>query len=127
MKNQLQPTQFLLYKSENGRIKVDVLVQDETVWLTQEQMAGLFGRDRTVISKHIKNIFQEGELIRNAVVAKYWVTEVAYRVIDECLQLHGGYGCMNEYLVARMYADARIQRIYGGTSEIMNEVIARSL
>ncbi|AFV97817.1 MULTISPECIES: virulence RhuM family protein [unclassified Sulfuricurvum] len=62
MKNQLQPTQFLLYKSENGKIKVDVLLQDETVWLTQEQMAGLFGRDRTVITKHINNIFKEGEL-----------------------------------------------------------------
>jgi hypothetical protein len=65
------PTQFLLYKGENGKIKVDVLVQDETVWLTQEQMAELFGRDRTVISKHIKNIFQEGELDENVVSAKF--------------------------------------------------------
>ncbi|NWF67086.1 MAG: virulence RhuM family protein [Campylobacterales bacterium] len=62
MNNQLQRTKFLLYKSENGKIKVDVLVQDETVWLTQEQMAELFGRDRTVITKHINNIFKEGEL-----------------------------------------------------------------
>lgn len=62
MNNQLQPTQFLLYKAENGKIKVDVLVQDETVWLTQEQMAELFGRDRTVVTKHINNIFKEGEL-----------------------------------------------------------------
>lgn len=54
--------QFLLYKSENGKIKVDVLVQNETVWLTQEQMAELFGRDRTVVTKHINNIFKEGEL-----------------------------------------------------------------
>lgn len=62
MKHQLQATQFLLYKSENGNIKVDVLVQNETVWLTQEQMGELFGRDRTVITKHINNIFKEGEL-----------------------------------------------------------------
>jgi len=62
MKKQLQPTPFLLYKSENGNIKVDVLVQNETVWLTQEQMGELFGRDRTVITKHISNIFKEGEL-----------------------------------------------------------------
>ncbi|MEA2028567.1 MAG: RhuM family protein [Campylobacterota bacterium] len=62
MNNQTQPTQFLLYKSENGHIKIDVLIQDETVWLTQEQMSELFGRDRTVITKHIKNIFNEGEL-----------------------------------------------------------------
>jgi hypothetical protein len=55
-------TQFLIYKPENGKIKVDVLVQNETVWLTQEQMAELFGRDRTVITKHINNIFKEREL-----------------------------------------------------------------
>ncbi|MEY4504514.1 MAG: hypothetical protein RL154_809 [Pseudomonadota bacterium] len=55
-------TKFLIYKSENGKIKVDVLVQNETVWLTQEQMAELFGRDRTVITKHINNIFKEEEL-----------------------------------------------------------------
>jgi acyl-CoA dehydrogenase len=48
-------------------------------------------------------------------------------VLDECLQLFGGYGFMNEYLIARMYADARVQRIYGGTSEIMKEVISRAL
>ncbi len=62
-----------------------------------------------------------------ASMVKLWTSEQQGKVIDECLQLHGGYGCMNEYLVARMYADARIQRIYGGTSEIMKEVIARSL
>ena len=57
-------------------------------------------------------------------MAKLWATETQGRVLDECLQLHGGYGYMNEYLIARMYADARVQRIYGGTSEIMKEVIA---
>jgi alkylation response protein AidB-like acyl-CoA dehydrogenase len=49
------------------------------------------------------------------------------RVVDECLQLHGGYGYMREYPIARMYADARAQRIYGGTNEIMKEIIARTL
>ena len=62
-----------------------------------------------------------------ASMAKLWATEQQGRVIDECLQLFGGYGYMNEYLIARMYTDARIQRIYGGTNEIMKEVIARSL
>ena len=71
MDKQLQTAQFLLYKAENGKIKVDVLIQDETVWLTQEQMAELFGRDRTVISKHIKNIFVEGELDENVVCANF--------------------------------------------------------
>ena len=48
-------------------------------------------------------------------------------MVDECVQLFGGYGYMDEYLVSRLYTDARVQRIYGGTSEIMKEVIARSL
>jgi acyl-CoA dehydrogenase len=62
-----------------------------------------------------------------ASMAKYWVSEVQQEVIDECVQLHGGYGYMNEYLVCRMFADARVQRIYGGTNEIMKEVISRGL
>jgi alkylation response protein AidB-like acyl-CoA dehydrogenase len=63
----------------------------------------------------------------HAAMAKYWCSEAQGRVIDTCLQLHGGYGYMLEYPIARDYADARISRIYGGTSEIMREVIGRSL
>src|SRR5262245_18100576 len=62
-----------------------------------------------------------------ASMAKQWTTELQVRVIDECLQLFGGYGYMNEYPIARMYVDARVQRIYGGTNEIMKELVARSL
>lgn len=62
-----------------------------------------------------------------ASMAKYWVTEMQQEVLDECVQLHGGYGYMNEYLVCRMFTDARVQRIYGGTNEIMKELISRSL
>ncbi len=62
-----------------------------------------------------------------ASMAKLWASEAQGRVLDECLQLFGGYGFMNEYVIARMYADARVQRIYGGTSEIMKEVISRAL
>jgi len=62
-----------------------------------------------------------------ASMVKMWTSEQQGRVVDECLQLHGGYGYMNEYVIARMYVDARIQRIYGGTNEIMKEVIARAL
>ena len=62
-----------------------------------------------------------------ASMAKYWVTETQQEVLDECVQLHGGYGYMNEYLVCRMFTDARVQRIYGGTNEIMKELISRSL
>jgi acyl-CoA dehydrogenase len=60
-------------------------------------------------------------------MAKMWVTDVQCEVVDECLQLHGGYGYMNEYPIARMYADSRVQKIYGGTNEIMKLLIARSL
>jgi acyl-CoA dehydrogenase len=62
-----------------------------------------------------------------ASMAKYWVSDTQQEVLDECVQLHGGYGYMNEYLVCRMFADARVQRIYGGTNEIMKEVISRAL
>lgn len=62
-----------------------------------------------------------------ASMAKYWVSDLQCQVIDECLQLHGGYGYMWEYPIARAWADARVQRIYGGTNEIMKEVIARSM
>jgi acyl-CoA dehydrogenase len=62
-----------------------------------------------------------------ASMAKYWVSDTQQEVLDECVQLHGGYGYMNEYLVCRMFADARVQRIYGGTNEIMKELISRGL
>ena len=62
-----------------------------------------------------------------ASMAKWWISDMQQRVLDECVQLHGGYGYMNEYLVCRMFADSRVQRIYGGTNEIMKEIIARAL
>jgi alkylation response protein AidB-like acyl-CoA dehydrogenase len=62
-----------------------------------------------------------------ASMAKYWTTDLQCKVVDECVQLHGGYGYMWEYPIARAYADARVQRIYGGTNEIMKEVISRSM
>ena len=69
-----------------------------------------------------------GELTaEEASMAKWWCTELQGRVADACVQLHGGYGYMTEYPVARAYADARITRIYGGTTEIMKEIIGRSL
>lgn len=62
-----------------------------------------------------------------AAMAKYWCTELMGRVLDQCLQLHGGYGYTWEYPIARAYADARVHRIYGGSNEIMREIIARTL
>ena len=69
-----------------------------------------------------------GELdAATASMAKYWVTDLQNRLIDDCLQLHGGYGYMDEYPIARMYKDARVARIYGGANEIMKVLIARTL
>ena len=62
-----------------------------------------------------------------ASMAKLWITDTQCRVMDECLQLFGGYGYMKEYPISKLYADSRVQRIYGGTSEVMKEIVARSL
>ena len=70
----------------------------------------------------------KGELdIPTAAMAKYWSSERAQQVADTCLQLHGGYGYMEEYPIARAWTDLRISQIYAGTTEIMKEIIARSL
>ncbi|MEL7210664.1 MAG: acyl-CoA dehydrogenase family protein, partial [Actinomycetota bacterium] len=70
----------------------------------------------------------EGTLTaEDAAMAKWWCTELQQRVVDRGVQLHGGYGYMTEYPIARAYADARITTIYGGTTEIMKEIIGRSL
>jgi long-chain-acyl-CoA dehydrogenase len=69
-----------------------------------------------------------GELTAvDAAKAKWWATELQKEVTDRCLQLHGGYGYMLEYPVGRAYLDARIQTIYGGTTEVMKEIIGRDL
>ena len=66
--------EMLIYQTEDGLTKIDVNMQDETVWLSLEQMADLFQRDKSTISKHIKNIFEVGELVRNSVVANFATT-----------------------------------------------------
>ena len=78
--------------------------------------------------QHCSERLLEGTLdASTASMAKYWVSDTQGEVIDECVQLHGGYGFMNEYPIARMWRDARVQRIYGGTNEIMKLLIARTL
>ena len=75
------------------------------------------------VTRHTK-----GELdVATAAMAKAWLTEGQCEVVDRCLQIFGGYGYTTEYPIARMYADARVQKIYGGTNEIMKELIARAL
>ncbi|MCG7628552.1 acyl-CoA dehydrogenase family protein [Epibacterium sp. MM17-32] len=89
--------------------------------LTKSKVARAFLDDCMV--EHLR-----GDLsVEKAAMAKYWITDTQGAVLDECLQLHGGYGFMQEYAVAEMWTDARVQRIYGGTNEIMKELIARSL
>jgi len=88
---------------------------------TKAHIARVFVDD--CVAKHLK-----GELdVATAAMAKYWTTELQCELIDECLQFHGGYGYMWEYPIARLYADARVQKIYGGTNEIMKELIGRTL
>ena len=66
---------FLIYKSDNQDIKVDVLLHDENIWLTQEQMAQLFGKAKSTINEHIKNIFKDGELVESEVIQKFGISE----------------------------------------------------
>ncbi|MDI3420654.1 acyl-CoA dehydrogenase family protein [Streptomyces luteolus] len=82
---------------------------------------------RTFLDRCIED-HDKGELDAvHASMAKWWATELQKRVADRCLQLHGGYGYMTEYRVAKAFTDGRIQTIYGGTTEIMKEIIGRSL
>jgi alkylation response protein AidB-like acyl-CoA dehydrogenase len=78
--------------------------------------------DQCILELNAKKLTPE-----KASMSKYWTTDLQCKVIDQCLQLHGGYGYMNEYLIAKMYADARVQKIYGGTNEIMKEIIGRAM
>ena len=75
------------------------------------------------IKEHINNNFSA----EDGAIAKLWCTDLQFKVMDECLQLHGGYGYMKEYPIARAFLDSRVQRIYGGTNEIMKEIISRNL
>ena len=85
----------------------------------------------TVARAFLDNCIEEhlrGELtVEKAAMCKYWLTDTQGEVLDDCLQLHGGYGFMQEFAIAEMWTDARVQRIYGGTNEIMKELIARNL
>jgi alkylation response protein AidB-like acyl-CoA dehydrogenase len=82
---------------------------------------------QTYVDRCIQLLNADKLSAEDAAKAKWWCTELQGRVVDRCLQLHGGYGYMNEYPIAALYADARITRIYGGTTEIMKEVVGRGL
>jgi len=82
---------------------------------------------RVFVDRCLELVVTEALDVPTAAMAKYWISELQCRVMDECLQLHGGYGYMWEFPIARAWADSRVQRIYAGTNEIMKELIARSL
>ncbi|MGQ3073135.1 MAG: acyl-CoA dehydrogenase family protein [Ferrovibrionaceae bacterium] len=88
---------------------------------TETQIARVF------VDKCLELICRNELDVTTAAMAKYWCSDLQGKVLDECLQLHGGYGFMWEYPIARAYADARVQRIYGGTNEIMKELIGRTI
>jgi acyl-CoA dehydrogenase len=90
--------------------------------------AATLTRVARVFVDHCIEKIVRGELdTETAAMAKWWVTDTQQKVIDECQQLFGGYGYMNEYVVCRMFSDSRVQRIYGGTNEVMKELISRAL
>ncbi|MER7077157.1 Acyl-CoA dehydrogenase [Saccharopolyspora kobensis] len=97
-------------------------VRFELAEMATEVEIGRVFTDRCV-QDHVR-----GELdIEHAAMAKWWLSELNKRVVDRCLQLHGGYGFMTEYPVAKAFLDSRVQTIYGGTTEIMKEIIGRSM
>lgn len=103
-----------LYEMQNTRFKL-------------AECATMARIGRTFVDDCIVKALDKTLDLPTAAMAKWWTTDAANKVIDECVQLHGGYGYMMEYPIARMYANARVNRIYGGANEIMKELIARSL
>lgn len=144
---------YLMQNLPQERISIAIMaatameaVLDETLQYTKERKAfgkpiGAFQNTRFVLAElateatvvrmmvdEFIKLHLEGKLtVEQAAMAKWYSTEAQVRLIDRCLQLHGGYGYMREYNVARAYLDARVQTIYGGTTEIMKEIIGRSL
>ena len=118
--------QTIAYVNERKVFGAAVATYQNTRWKlaelqTETQVARVF------VDKCLELLMQDKLDTATASMAKYWCSDLQNKVIDECVQLFGGYGYMWEYPVARAWADARVQRIYGGTNEIMKEVISRTL
>ena len=88
---------------------------------TETQIARVF------VDRCIELVIRRELTVGDAAMAKWWTTELQKRVVDSCLQLYGGYGYMSEYGISKAYVDSRVQTIYGGTTEIMKEIVGRSL
>jgi long-chain-acyl-CoA dehydrogenase len=116
----------IAYAKERQAFGGPILQFQNTRFKLAEQLANTTAArayNDACIAAHLK-----GELTAEmAAMNKFWLSDLQGRVLDECLQLFGGYGYMMEYPVAEMWTDARVQRIYGGTNEIMKEIIGRAL
>jgi alkylation response protein AidB-like acyl-CoA dehydrogenase len=118
--------QTIAYVNERKVFGQAVAAYQNTRWKlaelqTEAQVARVF------VDKCLELVVQDKLDTATASMAKYWTSDLQCKVMDECVQLHGGYGFMWEYPITRAYADARVQRIYGGTNEIMKEVITRAM
>ncbi len=82
---------------------------------------------RTFLDKLIADHMEGKNVVTEVSMAKYWTTEMARRVADECLQLHGGYGYCEEYPIARAWRDVRVMSIFAGTNEIMKNIVAKMM
>jgi acyl-CoA dehydrogenase len=112
-------TDYVKERLVGGRPLIDY--QNTRMVLAKCRTDARIGR---VFVDHCIEEFLRGQLdAASAAMAKYWLTETEFRVLDECLQLYGGYGYMMEYPIARLWADSRVERIYAGTNEVMKEII----
>lgn len=110
-------TELIIYQTEDGKTKIDVHMENETVWLSLDQMAELFQRDKSTISKHIKNIFAEGELTREAVVANFATTATdgkTYQVarLDDYLRMTDSEVLQNAGSVSHALAEQKAKEEY---------------
>lgn len=103
------------------------LLQHQNTRFKLGELHALIRAARVFVDRCVEDVVTGTLDTATASMCKWWLSELLQKVVDQCLQLHGGYGYMDEYLICRMYADARVARIYAGTSEIMLEVIARDL
>lgn len=99
----------------------------QTIQFKLAELAAKVEMGRAYVDRCIELHLDKQLDVPSAAAAKYLITDLQFEVIDACVQLHGGYGYMWEYPIARMFADSRVQRIYGGTNEIMKSIIARAI
>lgn len=116
-------TRYVQERTAFGKTLIEF--QNARFQLAECRTEAMIGR---VFIDHCIELFVDGRLDNvTAAMAKFWLTDCQCRIVDKCLQLHGGYGYMAEYPIARLWTDSRVQRIYGGSNEIMKEIVGWSL